>query len=93
MRNRITALTRISKKIHFRKYFEINSQNVRKTWTGIKHIINSKPSMSNPTSLLTENGMEMDPTKIAENFNSYFPQLPKSFKPKYIQVTPIFQNT
>ena len=36
VRNRIVALTRLSKKNHFQRYFEENSYNIRKTWTGIK---------------------------------------------------------
>ena len=50
-----------------------NSQNIKKTWTGIKNIINIKASnKGQPTSILINDELETDPTKIADGFNNYF---------------------
>ena len=41
-RNKITILTRISKKSYFHEYFNNNLTNMRKTWEGINNLINHK---------------------------------------------------
>ena len=40
LRNRITYIINISKKTHYQQFFAENCANIRKTWTGIKNIIN-----------------------------------------------------
>ena len=40
LRNRITYTISMSKKNHFQHYFAENCNNIKKTWTGIKNIIN-----------------------------------------------------
>ena len=47
LRNQIVAITRKSKKLHFQKYFFDNAKNIRKTWTGIKNIINIRAITKN----------------------------------------------
>ncbi len=41
-RNKITTLTRFSKKSYFHEYFNNNLANMRKTWEGINNLINRK---------------------------------------------------
>ena len=73
LRNKITTLIRNSKKNHLQNYFTKNAQDIRKTWSGIKNIINIKPtSKAQPASILVDNKLETDPSKIAEGFNTYF---------------------
>ncbi len=73
LRNKIVALLRLSKNNHYRKYFTDNSDDIKKTWKGIKSIINIRTtSNSLPTSMLINNKNESDPTTIAQGFNSYF---------------------
>ena len=73
LRNKIVTSIRNSKKKHFQNYFTENAKDIRKTWTGIKNIINIRTSTKGqPTSILIDNEMETDPTKIAEGFNVYF---------------------
>ena len=68
LRNKITALIRNSKKKHHQKYFIENSKDIRKTWNGIKNIINIKSSnKTQPASILVDNKLETDPTKFAED--------------------------
>ena len=42
LRNKIVTLCRISKKLHYSKFFTENVNNLRNTWKGIKSIINIK---------------------------------------------------
>ena len=73
LRNRIVALIRLSKKNHYQTYFTQNSADLKKTWKGIKSVINIKSaSESLPSSMLINDTSESDPTKIAEGFNSFF---------------------
>ena len=41
-RNKLTILTRISKKLYFHKYFLSNANNLKKTWECINNLINRK---------------------------------------------------
>ena len=88
LRNKIVTLIRNSKKMHFQNYFTENSQNILKTWTGIKNIINIHSSKKNqPTSILTDdNKLETDPTKIAEGFNSYFSSIAEKLQNKIVNL-------
>ena len=50
-----------------------NAKNVKKTWAVIRNIINIRSSNKDqPSSILVEENLETDPTKIAESFNNYF---------------------
>ena len=83
LRNQIVSLIRNSKKLHFQNYFTENSHDIRKTWTGIKNIINIHNKTKNqPTSILSNNKLETDPTKIAEGFNSYFSSIAEKLQEK-----------
>ena len=42
LRNKIVALVRLSKNNHYRTYFTNNAEDIKKTWRGIKSIINLK---------------------------------------------------
>ena len=73
LRNRIVALLKLSKKNHYQEYFTKNSADIKKTWKGIKSVINIKAaSESLPSSMIIYNNSESDPNKIAEGFNSFF---------------------
>ena len=73
LRNRITGLIKRSKKNHYQNYFTQNSKDIKKTWTGIKNVINLKSCGKNQTnSMCINKKMESEPTKIAEGFNSFF---------------------
>ena len=73
LRNKIVALIKLNKKNHYHEYFTKNSADIKKTWKGIKSVINIKAaSESLPSSMLINNSSETDPNKIAEGFNSFF---------------------
>lgn len=72
IRNQITSITRNEKKEYYQRFFTENSDNLRKTWRGVKSIINLKSKEPSPTTLFINNEMETDPLKVANEFNTYF---------------------
>ena len=83
LRNKIVALLRLSKNNHYRTYFRSNSSDIKKTWKGIKSIINLRDASNNlPTSMLINNINESDPTKIAEGFNNHYASVAKKLQDK-----------
>merc|ERR1739841_6425 len=65
LRNKIVALIRLSKKNHYQEYFTKYSADIKKTWKGIKSVINIKAaSESLPSSMLINNNNESDPEKV-----------------------------
>ena len=82
-RNKVVALCRASKKSYFRNYFSENCDNSKKTWQGIKSIINIKPaSKSELNSLLIDNEISTDPVSIANSFNNYFSSIARKLQAK-----------
>ena len=71
IRNQITTITRNEKKEYYQTFFTENSDNLRKTWRGVKSIINLKNKEPSPTTLFINNEMETDPLKVANEFNTY----------------------
>ena len=81
LRNKIVALLRLSKNQHYRSYFRSNSTDIKKTWKGIKSIINLRTASNNlPTTMLINNANESDPTKLAEGFNSHYATVAKKLQ-------------
>ena len=73
LKNEITFLTRNGKKSYYEKYFSNNKDNLRKTWQGIKEIINVKSKNSNNISCITDDNVNIsDPTRIANCFNKFY---------------------
>ena len=83
LRNRITYIICNSKKNHFQQYFAENCDNIRKTWTGIKNIINIRTITKNqPSSMLIDKNLKTNPADIAEGFNAYFSSIAEKLLPK-----------
>ena len=81
--NLIVTLTKKSKRLHFNKYFEENKKNPKKTWNGIKKIINSSQKDSNtPNSLKEEQKIITDKKEIASHFNKFFTSIAAKIESK-----------
>ena len=92
-RNKISMLTRISKKTFFHKYFEENLTNIKKTWEGINDLLGRKQNVrKNITSLkcpgndrISYNSSEFPNimnkyfSSIGHNLASKMPNPPKQF--------------
>ena len=73
VRNRVSREIGKSKKQHYKSYFEKHSSNIRKTWEGIRRIVNVKKPADFSISQLNVRGRVVDdPVSIANNFNNYF---------------------
>ena len=73
-RNKISALTRVSKKNYYHAFFADNLNNMKNTWNGINSLINGKEKKSRAISSLKRlnNGITTDPLEISNIFNNYF---------------------
>ena len=61
------------KYIYISCYFKVNYNNIRKTWDGIKSIINiSNMKSMSPSSLNVNNKINTNPVDNANCFNDYF---------------------
>ena len=73
IRNKIVNDLRVSKSVYFKTYFENHKKNMKKTWDGIRSIINIKQkNYSNISSINIENKCLYDDKEISEEFNKYF---------------------
>ena len=81
LKKEVTVLIEESKKKHYTKFFEENSNNLRRTWRGIKSIISiSDSDKSNNISLMIENQLVNDPTQVANEFNNFYSSIAKKIQ-------------
>ena len=81
LRNRIVNLCKQSKKTFYQNYFLENTNNIKKTWKGIKSIINiNNKNISQLTSLMDNNILITEPKKVANIFNDYFSSIAKKLQ-------------
>ena len=74
-KNRICALTKLSKKNYFHAFFSDNLNNMKNTWNGINSLINNNRKKSKVVSSLkhlNDNSTTKDPLEISNIFNRYF---------------------
>ena len=74
-RNLIITLLRRSKSNYYASFFNEHKRNAKKTWEGIRNIINiSKKNNTFPTKLIYNNATITDKDKMAEAYNNFFCQ-------------------
>ena len=72
-RNRVSRELEKSQKEHYDSYFEEHNANIKKTWEGIRKIVNVKKSTKFSVSHLNLNGKIIDDSLgIANGFNNFF---------------------
>ena len=72
-RNRVNRELKKAKKVYYTSYFEEHKNDIKKTWNGIKSIINTNNSISPKISQLNINGKIIDnPLDIASGLNNFF---------------------
>ena len=92
-RNRIIREMKKSKRDHYNKYFEKHRNDVKKTWNGIRSIINIKNSVqSSLTQLNVKETLITNPKKIVEEVNNYFANVGPETE-KLIPLNPISNPT
>ena len=62
-----------SKNIYYNEFFEVNNNNIKKTWEGIRSIVNiSKSKMPSVTQIKVKDKTIDNPKKVVEAFNNFF---------------------
>ena len=71
-RNRINQEIKNSKKRYYADYFTEHNNNIKKTWEGIRNIMNNNNISHNVTQLSSNGRMIDDPKCIANKLNNFF---------------------
>ena len=72
-RNRINRELKKSKRSYYVDFFEENNNNIKKTWDGIRSIINiNKSKLSSVSQIKVKNKIIDNPKKVAETLNNFF---------------------
>ena len=73
VRNKVSRKILKAKKDHNKSYFETHRNNIKKTWEGIRKIVNvKKPSDFSISQLNVKGKIVEDPVEITNNFNNFF---------------------
>ena len=73
LKNEILLITRQSKKDFYSKFFQDHKNNIKKTWEGIKEIVNIKSKTHRiPTCIIENNKTRSKPADIANSLNDYY---------------------
>ena len=72
-RNRVNRELKKSKKSYYATYFKEHSNNIKKTWEGIRSIVNIKNSVNPKIAQLNINGKVIDdPKRVVNEINNFF---------------------
>ena len=92
-RNLIITLLRQSKASYFASFFEENKNDAKKTWEGIRDIVNiSKKNRTSPSKLVFQNNVFTETDKMAEAYNNFFVNIGKTVEDKIPQVPQHFSS-
>ena len=92
-RNSIVALTRTSKKQFYARFFEENNTNVKKTWDGIRNLINvNKKSSTKIDKIFADNKWATESKDIANSMNKFFVNIGNSVEAKIPQSNKSFNS-
>ena len=82
-RNRVSRAIQKSKGEYYNSYFKTHCSNIKKTWEGIRKLVNVKSNTNFSISQLNVNGSIIDdPNAISNSFNNFF-----------VNVGPVTENT
>ena len=74
-RNKISSLTRLSKKLYHQAFFEANLNKMKKTWEGINTLIDPNKTNSKTVSALkrsNNNTVTQNPSEVTDILNRFF---------------------
>ena len=92
-RNSIVSLSRRSKYLHFTRFFNRHSNNMKKVWSGVRDIISSRTGKSTtPISISVGDSVTSDPSKVANSFNDFFTSIADSIRDKIQPANHHFSN-
>lgn len=92
VRNKVSNEIKKSKNLHYKNYFESHSSNIKKTWEGVRKIINPGKPIGHGISQLNIKGNIIDDSQdIAKGLNDFFVNVGPSTEktvPKAGNITP-----
>ena len=92
-RNKIVFLLRKSKKQHFTNFFKEHNTNIKKTWEGIKSLIDISKKKSTRIQKIIENDKVITDSKgIANSLNSFYSNIGPSIDNKIPKVNKSFNE-
>jgi hypothetical protein len=92
-RNMIVSLLKKSKRNYFASFFTQHHSNVRKTWDGIRSLINvSKQKHSAPSKLIYKNEVKNSNIDMAESLNDFFVNIGTNIENKIPQAKNSFSS-
>ena len=92
-RNQVTSQLRKAKKDFYNNLFQINKNNVKETWKGIRKLINVSKKSVTVINKLTENGKTItDPKEMADTINNFYVNIGKSVEQKIPRGSHFFGN-
>ena len=92
-RNEVVNLIRISKKDYFSNYFEQHRANMKKTWEGIRNIINvTKKASLKINKLLNQGNVISDDHGMANAMNNFFVNIGSTVEEKIPKVNKSFNS-
>ena len=82
-RNKIVSLIRVSKKKYYSDFFEEHNTNIKKTWEGIREILNvSKKKSTNIRNIVDGESTLIDTKGITNALNKFYVNIGKSIDEK-----------
>ena len=82
-RNLLVSLIRLSKKQHYAHFFEEHHSNIKKTWEGIRELINvSKKSSKHINYIIADKRVINDDVGISNSMNNFFVNIGSSIESK-----------
>ena len=92
-RNLVTKLSRISKAKHYHHYFTDHKKNMRKTWEGIKLLVNiNKRNNKIVTCLNLDGTEEKDPFLTSNHFSNFFSTTAQKTEGKIVKTDKHFSD-
>jgi len=79
----VLTLTRKSKKIYYSNYFSKHNSNIKKTWEGIRELVNINKKKYNNIRMIYENNKNITNNKdMANSFNDFYSNVGKNIEQK-----------
>ena len=92
-RNMVTSLLRLSKKMHYNDYFLEHQSNIKKTWEGIRGLLNVNKKGDTSVNKLFHNNIELNqPEEMANAMNNFFINIGRSVENKIPQSNKLFNE-
>ena len=89
----VISLIRLSKKQHYYNFFQEHNSNIKKTWEGIRDLINvSKKSSINISQIIHGNQTFNDKEGISNSLNDFFVNIGSSVEAKIPHVEKSFRS-